>query len=118
MFFERLSSISNLNKRKQVITLLVKLSSGWRELGDNSSSKFFEKQGICNILEAYGVDEQLYLIWSVDLVHENSLCTQVLMFWDILPLSQIQQRALCLARVFWNYTADTINRCLTKRFER
>lgn len=73
MFFERLSSISNLNVRKEVITLLVKLSSGWRELGDNSSSKFFEKQGICNILEAYGVNEQLYLIWSVDLVYENSV---------------------------------------------
>ncbi|GJY21397.1 putative P-loop containing nucleoside triphosphate hydrolase [Tanacetum coccineum] len=118
MFFERLSSISNLDVRKLVVNLLVKLSSGWRELGDNSSSKFFEKQGICNILEAYGVDEQLYLIWSVDLAYENSLCTQVLIFWDILPLSQIQQRALCLARVYWNYTADTINRCLTKRFER
>lgn len=108
----------NLNVRKLVISLVVKLSSGWRELKENSTNKFFGTQGIGNLLEIYRVDRQLYLVWSVDVVYENSLCVQNLIFWDILPSSQIQEPALCLERVFRNYTLDTINRCQIEHFER
>lgn len=118
MFLERIYSIANLNIRKLVVSLLVKLSSGWCELRGNSRNRYFNPRGMCNLFETYFVHGQLYLVWSVDIAYENSLCFQVLKFWDILPLHQIEQCALYLERVIENYTWDTINRCQTKHFER
>ena len=72
------------------------------------------------MLETYNVDGHLHLVWSVDIVYENLLCVQVLKFWDILPMSRLQQSVKCLSlkRAFGNYTFDTINRCLIKHCER
>ncbi|GJT86442.1 putative P-loop containing nucleoside triphosphate hydrolase [Tanacetum coccineum] len=116
-FFDRIASITNLNVRKLLVTLLIKLASGWRQLEKNKQ-KNHNTRGLNNMLETNNVDGHLHLVWSIDIANENSLCFQVLKFWDILPLSQLQQSAKCLERAFGNYTLDTINRCLTKRLER
>lgn len=113
-FLERLTSIESLHARNQVISLLVKLSNGWRQLRKTNKNTLNNTHGICDMLEAYNLDGGLYLVWSVDIVYENSLCVQVLKVWDILPLSQIQQCAKSLEQVFGNYTLDMIKRCQTK----
>ncbi|KAI3768471.1 hypothetical protein L2E82_19173 [Cichorium intybus] len=118
IFLERMASISSFYVRKQVVSLLIKVSNGWRQLRKTSRSNFSDTRGISDMLETYKVDGHLYLVWSVDIVYENSLCAQVLKVWDILPSSQIRQRAKSLERVFENYTLDMINRCQTKCSER
>lgn len=113
-----MASIGNLNVRKLVVSLLVKLSSGWRQVKKNKRNSYNYRQGMLNLFEIYNVDGQLNLVWSVDIVYENSRCVQVLKFWDILQLSQIQQRAKHLESAFGNYTYEMITRCQTKCLER
>lgn len=113
-FLERMERIGSLYIRKQVVSLLVKLSDGWRQHRKSNGNNFNDTPGIHDILETYNLDGCLYLVWSVDIVYENSLCAQVLKVWDILPLSQIQQCAKSLEQVFGNYTLDMIKRCQTK----
>ncbi|KAJ0785884.1 putative P-loop containing nucleoside triphosphate hydrolase, DNA2/NAM7 helicase, helicase [Helianthus annuus] len=117
-FLERIAGISNPNVCKQVASLLVKLSSGWRQAKKNKSNSYNNTRAMFDMLEIYNVDGHFHLVWSVDIVYENSLCVQVLKFWDILVLSQIQQRAKHLESAFGNYTLEMINRCQTKRLER
>ncbi|MFS7911495.1 putative P-loop containing nucleoside triphosphate hydrolase, DNA2/NAM7 helicase, helicase [Helianthus anomalus] len=117
-FLERIAGISNPNVCKQVASLLVKLSSGWRQAKKNKSNSYNNTRATFDMLEIYNVDGHFHLVWSVDIVYENSLCVQVLKFWDILALSQIQQRAKHLESAFGNYTFEMINRCQTKHLER
>lgn len=118
MFVERMAGIKNLNVRKQVVSLLVKLSTGWRQAKNKKRNSYNDKQGRLNMFEIYNVDEKFHLVWSVDIVYENSVCVQVLKFWDILLLSHIQQRAKRLEKAFGDYTLEMIGRCQTKRVER
>ncbi|KAJ6364485.1 hypothetical protein OIU76_029440 [Salix suchowensis] len=74
-----------IKARQEVITLLVKLSSGWRQspeekniiVPDGTSSE---------LLENYRVNDKLSLIWTVDIVKEKKNDTQILKVWDVLPL--------------------------------
>ncbi|KAI3813721.1 hypothetical protein L1987_18452 [Smallanthus sonchifolius] len=100
MFLERILGVGNLNVRKLVVSLLVKLSSGWRQVKKNKRNSYNDKRGMLNMFEIYNVNGDLCLLWSVDIVCENSLCVQGLKFWDILQLSQIQQRAKRLEGAF------------------
>ncbi|XP_076959465.1 uncharacterized protein LOC143635529 isoform X2 [Bidens hawaiensis] len=117
-FLERIAGIRNRNVCKLVVSLLMKLSSGWRQVKKNKRNGYHDKQGLLNMFEIYNVDGHIYLVWSVDIVKENSECVQVLKFWDILVLSQIQKRAQRLKNVFAKYTFEMISRCQTKRLER
>lgn len=96
----------------------MKLSSGWRQVKKNKRNGYHDKQGLLNMFEIYNVDGRIYLVWSVDIINENSECVQVLKFWDILVSSQIQKRAQRLESVFAKYTLEMISRCQTKRLER
>ncbi|KAI3813722.1 hypothetical protein L1987_18453 [Smallanthus sonchifolius] len=112
------ADIANLNVRKLVLSLLVKFASGWRQLKKSKSNSYNDTRAMFNMLEIYNVDGHLHLVWSVDIVYENSLCVQVLKFWYLLSLSHIQQCAKRLESAFGNYTYEMISRCQTKRFER
>ncbi|KAI3813725.1 hypothetical protein L1987_18456 [Smallanthus sonchifolius] len=116
-FLGKIADIVNLNVRKLVVSLLVKLSSGWRQVKKNKSNIYNDTRAMFNMLEIYNVDGHFYVVWSVDIVNENSLCVQVLKFWDLLSLSHIQQRAKRLESAFRKYTLERINRCQSKRFE-
>ncbi|KAI3712739.1 hypothetical protein L1987_71304 [Smallanthus sonchifolius] len=116
-FLERISGVRNLNVRKLVVSLLVKLSSGWRQVKTSKRNSYNDKRGMLNMFEIYNVNGDLCLLWSVDIVYENSLCVEILKFWDILRLSQIQQRAKRLESAFGNYTLEMISRCQTKLLE-
>ncbi|KAK9074849.1 hypothetical protein SSX86_003168 [Deinandra increscens subsp. villosa] len=117
VFHERIAGIVNLNVRKLIVSLLVKLSSGWRQK-NNKRNSYNDTQGMFKMIEIYKVNGHLYLLWSVDIVYENSLCVQVLKFWDVLSLSQIQQSVEHLESGFRNYSFEMISRCQSKRVER
>ncbi|CAN4116692.1 unnamed protein product [Withania somnifera] len=102
-FSKSIARIKDAEISKEVISLLVKLSSGWRKSEKNST---FSNKGWNSavLLEVYGV-KHLKLI-------------QVLKIWDILPVYHIPKLAKNLDIHFGQYTADMMNRCKYKRVER
>lgn len=97
-------------------TLVEKLSSGWRNSEKNN--RFNNKRGNSSVLlEVYNV-KHLKLIWTIDIVKDNSRYLQVLKIWDILPGYYIPKLAKDLDIHFGQYTVDMMNRCKYKRVER
>ncbi|KAJ6867774.1 hypothetical protein NC652_038847 [Populus alba x Populus x berolinensis] len=102
--------------RQEVISLLSKLSSGWRESPEERN--IVVRNGTSSeLLEQYRVNYQLKLIWTVDVIKENSNHTQILKVWDVLPLPDLPKLARHLDDVFGNYTVDKMNRCKHKCIE-
>nr|TKS15567.1 hypothetical protein D5086_0000032620 [Populus alba] len=96
--------------RQEVISLLAKLSSGWRQYPEERN--IVVRHGTPPVqLEQYRVNDQLHLIWTVDIIKENSNHTQILKAWDVLPLPDLPKLARRLDDVFGNYTVDKMNRC-------
>ncbi|KAE8021890.1 hypothetical protein FH972_007740 [Carpinus fangiana] len=105
-----ISRIRNAEICSAVLSLLAKLTSGWRQpherrnliVHNGTSSKF---------LEVYKVDRQLNLVWTVDILKEYSHHIQVMKVWDVVRLSDIQKLAKQLDVVLGSYTADKMHRC-------
>ncbi|KAM7523913.1 hypothetical protein LguiA_013815 [Lonicera macranthoides] len=115
-FLKSMTRIKDLNIRKEVLTLLTKLSSGWRCAQKDKIVNGVT--GTCSMLmEQYNANGEFNLIWTVDILTENSKYIQVLKVWDILPTSKIPQLANNLNTLFGNYTVDFMNRCISKQFE-
>ncbi|OVA00394.1 hypothetical protein BVC80_1181g13 [Macleaya cordata] len=116
-FWKSLVRIKNLETRKELVALLMNLSSGWRdrpqvqknlEVMDGTSSQLLEQNKICGLLN---------LLWSVDIVKKNKKYIQVLKFWDIVPSKKIPRLAQSLDVFFESYTVDKMNRCKYKCLE-
>lgn len=115
-FSKSLARIKDAMIREEVISLLVKLSSGWRMSGKHNI--FYIKGGNSSgLLEIYSVN-RLKLIWTVDILLENSTYYQVLKIWDIIPGYQIPKLAKDIEILFGFYTVNMMNRCRCKRVER
>ncbi|XP_075105369.1 LOW QUALITY PROTEIN: uncharacterized protein LOC107763176 [Nicotiana tabacum] len=115
-FSKSLARIKDAEIREEVISLLVKLSSGWRMSGKHNI--FYIKGGNSSgLLEIYSVN-RLKLIWTVDILLENSTYYQVLKIWDIIPGYQIPKLAKDIEILFGFYTVNMMNRCRCKRVER
>ncbi|THF97169.1 hypothetical protein TEA_003299 [Camellia sinensis var. sinensis] len=85
-FKKSMARIKNVDVRKEVLSLLEKLSSGWRL--HHEKDKVLDMNGTSSeLLELDKVNGLLNLAWSVDIVKENSEDVQVLKVWDILPLN-------------------------------
>lgn len=107
-FLETIARFTDFEIRKEVVSLLGKLSSGWRKDGNNKVNI----EGTYTVLEEYHVTKHLRLIWAVDVVVENSLCIQVLKIWDVLPPNKIDELAKRLTeKLYRNYTVNMISRC-------
>ncbi|XP_061342438.1 uncharacterized protein LOC133288644 [Gastrolobium bilobum] len=98
--------------KKSVVSLLLKLSGGWRPkrmkvdlLCGNSSQ----------ILKQFKV-EGLYIVCSRDIIKESRY-TQILKIWDVLPLEEIPKLVKRLDGIFGSYTDDYISRCSEKCYE-
>ncbi|EXC36071.1 hypothetical protein L484_001371 [Morus notabilis] len=95
---------------KRVFALLEKLSSGWRQqhIGGNHvvhggiSSQF---------VEYYVVNTQSYLVWTVDILKENSHYIQVLKVWDILPQSDVPELSNRLDVLYGSYSVKKMSHC-------
>ncbi|KAF8398796.1 hypothetical protein HHK36_014655 [Tetracentron sinense] len=80
-YLKSMARIKSIAIRKEVVDLLMKLSSGWHHP---------HKKGNLNLMKQYTVGKWYKLVWSVDILIENSNFIQVLKTWDILPLAEIQ----------------------------
>ncbi|KAJ6290834.1 hypothetical protein OIU78_026562 [Salix suchowensis] len=102
--------------RQEVISLLAKLSSGWRQSPEERN--IIVRHGTSSEqLEQYRVNDQLHLIWTVDTIMEKSNHSQILKVWDVLPAPDVPKLARRLDAVIGNYTVDKINRCKHKCVE-
>ncbi|XP_004300915.1 PREDICTED: uncharacterized protein LOC101300152 [Fragaria vesca subsp. vesca] len=93
--------------RREVASLLRKLSSGWHQ---SHEEKVYGGTS-CQLLEKSKVDGIRNLIWSVDILQENSQCIQIIQVWDIVPHSDVPELAKRLNIIFGCYTMDRVNRC-------
>lgn len=107
--FRKLSSVP---KKKSVLNVLLKLSSGWRPKKRNVD---LVCEGSSQTLKQFKV-EGLYIVCTIDIVKESRY-TQVLKVWDILPLEYISKLAKRLESICGMYTDDFINRCNEKCLE-
>ncbi|XP_045829129.1 uncharacterized protein LOC123920847 [Trifolium pratense] len=105
-FFKSFKRLRSEQKKKSIIGLLYKLSSGWRpkrievDLHCGSSSQMLKQFKV----------EGLFIVCSKDIVKESRY-TQVLKIWDILPLEDIPKVVKNLDNIFASYTDDFIKRC-------
>lgn len=114
---ETMSRLADNEICKEVISLLTKLSGGWRQSEKDGNTKV-NMEGTCSFLEEHKVTQDLRLIWAVDIVAQNSVCIQVLKIWDVLPATKIEELAKLLTeKVYGNYTMNMMNRCKEKRVE-
>jgi hypothetical protein len=115
-FHKSIARTSNAEIRKEVISLLAKLSSGWRQ--PHEERNLVVHYGTSSqLLEIYKVDEQLNLVWTVDILNEDSHHIQVMKVWDVVPLSKIPRLAKQLDIIFGSYTVDKMHRCKHKCVE-
>ncbi|KAF8407482.1 hypothetical protein HHK36_006616 [Tetracentron sinense] len=114
-FKKSMEKIKSVETRKEVVALLMKLSSGWRHHGKEGNLSLIDATS--QMLEQYSVDELLKLVWSVDIHEENSNYIQLLKIWDILPFPEIPELSKRLDIIFENYTVTKMNRCRFKCIE-
>ncbi|KAI5351199.1 hypothetical protein L3X38_004090 [Prunus dulcis] len=111
-----MEKIKDTDIRREVVSLLTKLSDGWRQSCKDKG--VIVHGGACGqLLEKYKVKGQLNLIWSVDVLEENSDYVQVMKIWDVLPVSDTPEFAERLRIIFRSYTADKMNLCLLRCVE-
>ncbi|XVF41432.1 hypothetical protein PTKIN_Ptkin01aG0279600 [Pterospermum kingtungense] len=101
-FWKSLSSIEKAESNKQLTSLLEKLSSGWRQTPQQNNH--IAAYGSLGLLVVYPVDGFLNLLWSIDIIKENSNFIQVLKVWDILPSMDIPKVAKRIETLFGEYT--------------
>lgn len=107
--------VRNKELRKNVLSLLEKLSSGWRQSEKERTHAVLHSGGsFSRFVEHYKVNKQLYLVWAVDILREISHCTQVLKVWDILPLSDMPNLSNQLDIFYGSYTMEQMTRCMHK----
>ncbi|KAF3432418.1 hypothetical protein FNV43_RR27158 [Rhamnella rubrinervis] len=112
-FLKSFKKLTSVRLKKSVISLLLKLSSGWRPKRRNVDS-------VCGssmpIVKQYKV-EGLYVVSTTDIVKDLSY-KQVLKIWDILPLEDVPKLIRRLDSIFCKYTDDFINLCNEKSLDR
>ncbi|CAJ2677798.1 unnamed protein product [Trifolium pratense] len=111
-FLKSFKNLPSKRTKKSVISLLLKLSTGWRPkrikvdlLCGNSSQ----------MLKQYKV-EGLFVVCSKDVVKESNF-SQVLRIWDVLPPEDIPKVVKRLDSIFGSYTDDFISRCSEQCFD-
>ncbi|XP_059643476.1 uncharacterized protein LOC132285325 [Cornus florida] len=115
-FLRTMARIRNLETSQEVLSLLTKLSSGWRLPQEDRILS--DMNGISSeLLEQYNVSGLLNLIWSVCILDENSKYIQAIKVWGLLPLSEIPELAKHLDVSFGNLTVVTMRRCKCKHVE-
>ncbi|XP_050880685.1 uncharacterized protein LOC127084308 isoform X1 [Lathyrus oleraceus] len=108
-FLNSMARIKSTEDCKKICSLLMLLSSGWHQphqdinirVVDDTSSQLL---GLCK------VNELLYLVWTINILEENSNHVQVLKIWDVLPLSEVSKMVRDINIFFRNYSVD-IHRC-------
>lgn len=107
--------VKELEFCKEILSLVQKLSSGWRHV--QKEINLFNKNGTSSqIVEHYKV-KHMYLVWSTDVLRENSYHIQILKVWDVLVQSDVRKLSNQLDISYRNYSSDKISRCKYKHKE-
>lgn len=105
-----MATIKSTEVCKKICSLLMKLSSGWRQ--PHQETNLGVAGYTCSqLLELYKVNELLYLAWTIDILEENSNYVQVLKIWDVLPLSEVSKLARDIDMSYRNYSVDILKCC-------
>ncbi|KAB1211384.1 putative ATP-dependent helicase C29A10.10c [Morella rubra] len=115
-FQKSLGRISNAEIRKEVLSLLEKLLSGWRQPHEERNPIVLDGTS-SQLLEMYKVNGQLYLVWTVDILKEESNYIQVMKIWDVVLPYDIPKVVKHLDIVFQSFTEDKMHRCKHKCVE-
>ncbi|CAN1804440.1 TPR and ankyrin repeat-containing protein 1 [Linum perenne] len=102
----------NRNLKITVLDLLLRISGGWRPKKKNVDIKCERSS---HVLKQFKV-ERLYVICSVDIT-KDTLYTQVLKVWDILPLDDVRKLVNRLEGIFATYTDEFVMHCNEKCYE-
>ena len=117
-FRTSMTRMKNIKTRQEVISLLEKVTSGWRQFKEKKKAIDQHDDRLCwQVVEQYKVKEQLVMVWSVDLLLESAFEVQVLKVWDVLESSQIPKLANRLDQVIKKYTVDKMDRCKYQSME-
>ncbi|KAK9950676.1 hypothetical protein M0R45_006152 [Rubus argutus] len=116
-FLNSIAKIKDTMLLREVLVLLTKLLSGWRQHHKDKGIVVHDGTS-AQLLEKHKIKGNRNLIWTVDILQENADYVQVMMFWDILPFSHIPELAKRLDFVFGNFTVDKLNRCKHKCIDR
>ncbi|GFP95813.1 tpr and ankyrin repeat-containing protein 1 [Phtheirospermum japonicum] len=101
------------NVKKPVISLLLKLASGWRPKKVNVDRSC--KRSLY-VVKQFKVDMH-FIVCSIDIMEEDSIYVQVLKVWDVLPMAETPQLLNKLDNISANYTDTFIKHCNEKLFE-
>ncbi|XP_024161493.1 uncharacterized protein LOC112168807 [Rosa chinensis] len=112
-FYNSIAKIKDPKIRREVVSLLTNLSIGWRQ---SHGAKLYGRTS-CQLLEKYQVHENLNLIWTVDILQENSQHVQIIQVWDIVPHSDVPNLTNRLDIIFGSYTVDKVNLCKQRSLE-
>ncbi|KAL5723313.1 hypothetical protein ACHQM5_006726 [Ranunculus cassubicifolius] len=113
-FWKSFAKIKSVQTRKELISLLIKLSNGWRNPSQKQRDLSLMDDISSQLLEEYNLDGQLNVFWTVDVMREGSKVIQVMKFWDILPLSEVSRLVQRLNLIVGGYTVNNMNRCKAK----
>ncbi|XP_073153824.1 uncharacterized protein [Henckelia pumila] len=95
-----------------VINMLLKIASGWRPKKKNVDMECKRSNYVVKQFKVEGY----YVLCSVDII-KDSIWTQVLKVWDVLPLMETQELLKRLDDIFSILTEDYIIRCKEKCIE-
>ncbi|CBI22565.3 unnamed protein product, partial [Vitis vinifera] len=115
-FWKSMVRIKSVEIHNKVFCLLEKLSSGWRRPDNEANPNTIN--GTClQLLELYKVTKILNLVWSVEILKEDSNYIQVLKVWDILPMERTPKQAARLENLFGNKRVIDMDHCKFKCVE-
>lgn len=114
-FHESIARVNEVEIKKEVVSLLVKLSNGFHEYQKDGSGYLEGASSL--LLKCSVVTGHLRLVWTIDILRDNEIDTQVIRVLDVLPRSQIVEVAVEFDILFGNYTVIQMSRCLAKQIE-
>ncbi|KAF5457576.1 hypothetical protein F2P56_021668 [Juglans regia] len=114
-FGRSMARIRNAKICKEVLSMLTKLASGWRPPQVKRNPIALHGRS-SQLLEIYKIKGQLrlYLLWTVDIIIEDSNYIQVMNVLDVLPLSDVLKLPNHVDILFRSYTEDKMQRCKHK----
>ncbi|KAB1211380.1 putative helicase MAGATAMA 3 [Morella rubra] len=115
-FQNSIGIIRNAEICKEVLSLLAKLSSGWRQPPEMRNPIVLDGTS-SQLLEMYKVNGQLYLVWNVDVIKESSHYLQVMKVCDVVRPYDIPKVAEDLDAEFQSFSEDKMQRCKHKCVE-
>ncbi|KAF4359489.1 hypothetical protein F8388_001533 [Cannabis sativa] len=102
-FLKSFKKLTSIRKRKSILNLLLKLSSGWRP-----KRPHIESGSSLQIMRIKA--EGMIVIITVDITKDIKYM-QVLKIWDVLPPDDVPKLIKRLDSIFGKYTDDYVNLC-------